>query len=278
MVSRSGSSNKLLFTVLLLTLHRRGEYFHLTNHNLGSHPLNAKEGYTMDKRTLENGGYGMGTPFTRFPGLSVFFNNDDGAGGGEGGEGNDPPKDPPEKNEPEEKVPYSRFKQVNDKAKAAEKELADMKAAKAKEDEEKLKSDKDYQKLAETKAEEAKAAKADLEKATIKVKSVVADNALVVAAYKAGATDEQLPFILRAVEREGIEVDDELKVSGADKAIEALKKAMPAMFSEPSNGSPGPGGKPPKKGSQTPEEAAKAIREQRHPKTTPNADKPDYWG
>jgi chromosome segregation ATPase len=73
---------------------------------------------------------------------------------------------------PENKVPQSRFNEVNERAKKAEKELDDLKAAQAKADEERLSKQGEWQKLAEQRATKlaeatAKAARIEQMEATL---------------------------------------------------------------------------------------------------------------
>jgi len=221
-------------------------------------------------------------PFYRFLSpFPCFAEGNDGEGGG--GNEPDPPKDGDgaEPDPPEDKaIPYDRFKKVNEDRKKAEKELAELKAAQAKAEQDKLAEEKKFKELAEAKikeAEEAAKAKADAES---RLKSTLIESALRMAALEAGASKDQLPYVLKAVEREAIEVGDEGDVTGADKAIEALKKAIPAMFSESGGGQPGPSGSPKgKSGMKTSAELAKEIREKRAKNTPkPDPDKPGPWG
>lgn len=246
----------------------------------------------MDERTLKIfGGYGAGLPAwnSLFPVPSVFFNANDGAGGGGEGNGEGAGNDDGAKGQDsgdtdnegadggEEKIPYTRFKKVNDEKNELKERLKKLEDQQAKAEAEKLAEEKKFQELAEKKAKEAEEAQKERDEAKAKLQNTLITNSLTLEAIKAGAPEERLPYILRSVERDGIEVDDNGKVIGADKAIKAFSEAVPEMFSG-SGGSPGPGGRPPKRGQKTAEELAKEIREKRakrKPKGAP--DKKGPW-
>ncbi|MDI6872141.1 MAG: hypothetical protein QME79_12515 [Bacillota bacterium] len=97
--------------------------------------------------------------------------------------------------------------------------------------EDKKKSDLEREKEARVKAEsEAKAAKESAKQMLIRA-------ALLVEAGKAGAVDPEDVVVLAS--REGIEVGEDGKVTGADKAVQVLVKAKPHLFKAAGVGTPG---------------------------------------
>lgn len=100
-----------------------------------------------------------------------------------------------------------------------------------KEAEDKKKSDLEREKEARAKAEtEAKAARES-------AKQMLIQAALLVEAGRAGAIDPD--DIVSLASREGIEVSEDGKVSGADKAVQALLKAKPHLFRASTGSAPG---------------------------------------
>lgn len=128
----------------------------------------------------------------------------------------------------ETSIPYERFKEVNEKKKAAEEKLAAFEAAQKAQTEKKLKEDGELQKLIETKDAELKKIQSDFEMHKVKINEIKIEHAIEILAAQSGAAD--VKDIARLIDRDKISIDDTGAVKNAKEAIEALKESKPYLF------------------------------------------------
>lgn len=105
-------------------------------------------------------------------------------------------------------------------------------------------------------------AKAGTETATkIKEAQTVADQRVIRAELKAAALKAGMVDLdgLKLADLSKVKLNDEGEVEGADELMEAMKKAKPYLFGEPSSSN---GAKPPKPGNQTPKLATEMTDEE----------------
>jgi len=114
---------------------------------------------------------------------------------------------------------HPRFKQLNEKGKKADQYEADAKKA----EEEKLKSQGEYQKLAEQKDQEAKVLREQLSVTKI-------DNQIANLAQQLGAID--LDSVVKLLDRSSIKVNEDGSVEGVKEAIEKLQAEKVFLFTK----------------------------------------------
>lgn len=131
---------------------------------------------------------------------------------------------PPAKPEEGDKtVPYNRFSEVNERAKAAEAELAKIKATQEEADKKKLEDEGKFKELAEKESARAKELEGQITQGKI-------DNAVIIAAGKAGVADTEAA--LKLLDRSKIEVEKDGTVKGVEDAVKSLVEAKPYLIDQ----------------------------------------------
>ncbi len=130
----------------------------------------------------------------------------------------------------EKTIPYARFKEVNERAKALETRIAEIEKSQTDAQQKELAKQGEFQKLAE--AEKVRAEKLAAEYEALKVATVSEKkrSAMMVAAIKAGAIDAG--DVVKLADFETVTVGDNGEPQGADTIIDTLKKAKPHMFGQ----------------------------------------------
>ncbi len=112
---------------------------------------------------------------------------------------------------------HPRFKELNEKAKLADKLKGDQEAAEKK----RLEESGEHQKLAEQ-------YKADADKATGLLNTERKNNALIIEANKLGAHDASV--VAKLIDSNAITIDENGAISGVSDALKALQAANPYLF------------------------------------------------
>lgn len=181
----------------------------------------------------------------------------------------EPPKDPtePTKTDPNP-VPYDRFKEVNDglksfkslgfdSAEQLKEKLESLTALEKAEEDRKKEEMSEAERLKAEKDEAAKKAEEASEsakKATESANKRILDSEIRSIARSLNAND--VNDVLKLIDREGVEIDDEGNVKGVEEAVKALKDAKPWNF-KASVGVDASGGSNPSKSHDGTELAAK---------------------
>jgi hypothetical protein len=113
---------------------------------------------------------------------------------------------------------HDRFKKLGERAKKAD----ELEAKFQTEEEERLKKQGDYQKLLENE----KSARTELE---TKFKNSVLENSIMAEAVKQGVAD--VDAVIKLIDKNGIELDENFKATGIDKAVEKLLAEKPYLKS-----------------------------------------------
>lgn len=175
-----------------------------------------------------------------------------------------------------EEAEAGRWEGEVDKEKA-ERAVRNARAAekKAKEEAEQAKAEAaELRQAQETEHETAKRerdeARVEAEQAKARADRLTVDTALRDAAAEAGVAPAKIRRFVRMVERDGLEIDSDGEVTGAEEAVDALLEEFPEFKAEPSNeeGPPKkekPGGNPDRKRKEpelTPEQLQKMAQDE----------------
>lgn len=176
----------------------------------------------------------------------------------------EPNEDSGEEKKDEQRIPYSRFKEVNDALKRYKelgfdspekvKELADKLAEYEKAEEERKKAEmSELERLQAEKEEYANKAKefeTKAEEALRKANERLMRAEFKVIAKEAGVHPEALEDAFKLADLSGVEIDDEGNVIGLDDAIKALKESKKYLFANRQVGAdPSPGAGAPRRDS-----------------------------
>lgn len=134
------------------------------------------------------------------------------------------------------KVPYHKFKKVNDELKALSERLATFEGEKKTAAEEKMKKDGEFQKLLEQKETENKQLKTQLEQLTGERKQEKVNNVLLKAISKHNPFDSE--DVLALLDKGNLKVNDvagSIVVEGVEGELEKLKKSKPHLFKAKGN-------------------------------------------
>lgn len=128
--------------------------------------------------------------------------------------------DTPPANEGDKTVPYSRFNEVNERAKLAEQKLAEKEKAESEAATKRLEDEGKWKELAEK-------SKTEAETARQQVQEVKIENRVIAEASKLNIVD--VDAALKLLDRSSVKVDKEGKVTGVEDALKALVEDKPYL-------------------------------------------------
>lgn len=171
----------------------------------------------------------------------MFFEKDDGASAGGATQIQDPPaqQQPPKEPEPpaddgKGKIPYERFKEVNEKKNQAEQELARMKQQQEDAEKKKLEEQGKFQDLAKKAEKEKNEAIEKAQKAEAEKNQKAIEFEIGLEAKNEGIAD--VKDAVKLIDLKDITVNDDGTISGVKEAVTNLKKEKPYLFNSKAPG------------------------------------------